>query len=150
MKYKLDATDEKILEKLIEDSSKSLAHISRELGLPRPTVNYRIQRMRKQGIIRKFTIIRDYPKLGQGMVTYIFVRHDPRSSVTEKDLAQRLAELPQVYEVHVITGNWDILLKVRSEDMAELSDLILRELRSIEGVERTFSSTVLATLKEEA
>ncbi len=149
MKYKLDATDERILQKLMEDSSKSLAHISRELGLPRPTVNYRIQRMRKQGIIRKFTVIRDYAKLGQGMMTYVFVRHDPSSGVTERALAKRLAELPQVYEAHVITGNWDILVKVRTEDMAGLSELILEELRSIEGVERTFTSTVLATVKDE-
>ncbi len=150
MKFKLDSTDERILEKLIEDSSKSLAHIARELRLPRPTVNYRIQRMRRQGIIRKFTVLRDYGKLGQGMTTFVFVRHDPDSGVTEKQLAQQLAELPKVYEVHLITGNWDYLVKVRSEDVEELSDFILSKLRSMRGIERTFTSSVLATVKDEA
>ncbi len=134
----------------MEDSSKSLAHISRELGLPRPTVNYRIQRMRKQGIIRKFTVIRNFAKLGRGITTYVFVRSDRSSGVSEKQLAESFSKLPEVYEVHIITGEWDILMKVRAGNVEEVSDFILEKLRSVPGVERTFTSTVLATLKEEA
>ncbi len=149
MKYQLDATDQRILEKLMEDSSKSLAHIARELGLPRPTVNYRIQRMRKQGIIRRFTVVRDHAKLGQGLTSYVFVRYGPDAKVRQKEVAAELAKLPQVHEVHLITGNWDILLKVRTGSLEELAGLVLDQLRGIPGIERTSTSSVLATVKEE-
>jgi DNA-binding Lrp family transcriptional regulator len=149
MKYQLDSTDERILEKLIEDSSKSLAHIARELGLPRPTVNYRIQRMRREGIIRKFTVLKDYDKLGQGMTTFVFVRYKPDPQVTQRKLAQELARLPEVHEVHMITGEWDILLKVRTGSLEEIGRLVLDKLRGMKGVERTLTTSCLGTVKEE-
>ncbi len=149
MKYQLDTTDQRILERLMDDSSKSLAHIARELGLPRPTVNYRIQRMRREGIIRKFTVVRDHAKLGQGLTSYVFVRYRPEAEVDQKEVASKLAELPQVHEAHIITGDWDILLKVRTGSLEELGTLVLDELRSRPGVGRTFTSSVLATVKEE-
>lgn len=149
MKYQLDDTDERILQKLEEDASKSLAHIARELGLPRPTVNYRIQRMRKQGVIKRFTVLRDHAKLGRGLTTFVFVRHDPKGGVTERDLAKTLAALPQVAEVHLITGDWDLLVKVRTEDLDEVGTVLLDHLRGLKGVQRTVTSSVLATVKDE-
>ncbi|MFQ5837468.1 MAG: Lrp/AsnC family transcriptional regulator [Thermoplasmata archaeon] len=149
MKYQLDSTDERILEKLIEDSSKSLAHIARELGLPRPTVNYRIQRMRREGIIRKFTVLKDYSRLGQGMTTFVFVRYQPNPEVSQRRLANELAKFPEILEVHLITGDWDILLKVRTGTLEDVGRLVLDKLRSMKGVERTLTSSSLATVKEE-
>jgi DNA-binding Lrp family transcriptional regulator len=149
MKYHLDSTDERILEKLMEDSSKSLAHIARELGLPRPTVNYRIQRMKREGIIRRFTVLRDYGKLGQGMTSFVFVRYRPDPEVSQRKLAQELAKLPEVHEVHLITGEWDILLKVRTGSLEDVGRLVLDRLRAMKGVERTLTSSSLATVKEE-
>ena len=149
MAVELDETDQRILGKLMEDASKSLAHIARELDLPRPTVNYRIQRMRKNGIIQKFTVLRDYAKLGQGMTTFVFVRHEPGQEVTVRELAERVAELEAVYEVHLITGEWDLLLKVRTEDLEEVGSLLLDRLRRIEGVGATLTSSALLTVKEE-
>lgn len=149
MKYRLDTTDERILAKLMEDSSKSLARIARELGLPRPTVNYRIQRMRKEGIIRKFTVLRNHARLGRGMTTFVFVRYRRNNAVSQRKLADQLAKLPQVYEVHLITGDWDILLKIRTRNLKEVGSLVLDELRSLKGVERTLTSSALATVKEE-
>lgn len=148
MKIELDETDHRILAKLREDSSRSLAEIARELGLPRPTVNYRIQRLRKNGVIRRFTVLRDYRLLGQGLTTFVFVRHRPDEGVTVRTLAEKLAGLAGVYEVHIITGEWDLLLKVRSEDLEAVGSLLMEELRRVPGVGATLSSSVLATVKE--
>lgn len=150
MKYELDSMDERILEKLMEDSSKSLAQVARELVLPRPTVNYRIQRMRKEGIIRKFTIRKDYSRLGLGMTTLVFVRYRQDSKVSPRALAAALARVDEVYEVQMITGEWDILLKVRTGSLDEVADLVLDRIRGMEGVGRTLTSSVLETVKEEA
>lgn len=149
MKYQLDSTDRRILEKLMEDSSKSLAQIARELGLPRPTVNYRIQRMKREGIIRKFTVLRDYDRLGQGLTTFIFVRYQTNPDVSQRKLAEALAQLPEVYEVHLLTGEWDILLKVRTGSLDEVTHLVVDRLRNIRGVERTLTCNSLGTVKED-
>ncbi len=149
MAYELDATDRRILDKLVEDAGRSLAQIARELDLPRPTVNYRIQRMRKQGIIRKFTVLRDHVLLGQGLTSFVFVRYARDGKRSPKELAAEVAKLPQVYEVHLVTGEWDLLLKVRTADLEELGSLVMEELRGLEGVARTLTSSVLATVAEE-
>ncbi len=149
MKYELDTTDRRILEKLQEDSSKSLARIARELGLPRPTVNYRIQRMRSEGVIRKFTVLRDFAKLGKGMTTFVFVRYQPNEQASQRQLAENLSRLPQVHEVYVITGDWDILLKVRTGSLEDVGSLVLDKLRAMKGVERTLTCSALATVKQD-
>lgn len=149
MAVELDETDQRILDKLLEDSSKSLASIARELDLPRPTVNYRIQRMRKNEVIRKFTVLRNHERLGRGMTTFVFVRHSPGEGTGVRELAERLSEFSSVYESHVITGEWDVLLKVRTDDLEEMGELLMERLRRVDGVGDTLTSSVLATAKEE-
>lgn len=144
----LDDTDRRILDKLLEDAGSSLAQIARELGLPRPTVNYRIQRMRKQGIIQRFTVLRDHAKLGRGLTSYVFVRYARDAGRSPRELAREVAKLPQVYEAHLLAGEWDLLLKVRTADLEELGTLVMEELRAMDGVGRTLTSSVLETVAE--
>ena len=56
--------------------------------------------------------------------------------------------MPEVQEVHIITGNWDLLLKVRVRDVEELGKFIVDRLRLVRGVEKTLTCVVLSTEKE--
>lgn len=57
--------------------------------------------------------------------------------------------MENVREVYIISGEWDLLLKVRGRDLAEIGQLILDKLRGMKGVGKTITCTCFGTIKEE-
>lgn len=145
----LDEKDLRILRELKEDSSRSVKEIAKRLGIPRTTVQERINRMRRKGVIKGFTIKLDYSKLGKPITAFILVSFMPGPHISQKKLAHQIAELPDVHEVHLISGEWDILIKVRGASMEEIGELVIERLRAMEGVARTVTCASFYTAKEE-
>jgi DNA-binding Lrp family transcriptional regulator len=69
-------------------------------------------------------------------------------TVSQRNLGIQIGQLPRVTEVHLITGEWDIMLKVRAGSMEELGKLVLDKLREMKGVMRTVTCVCFNTLKE--
>lgn len=145
----MDSLDVAILKALREDSSRSTAQLARDLRVPRPTIHYRIQRMREEGIIKKFTVVPNHGRLGNPVTAYVLVSFLPNTKVSQRELGEHIAKLPGIQEVHLISGQWDMLLKVRAAGMEEIGALVIDRLRSMEGVGGTMTCASFATVKEE-
>jgi Lrp/AsnC family leucine-responsive transcriptional regulator len=145
----IDEKDRKILDELMMDARKSVVDISNDLGIPRATVQERIQKMKRSGVIRNFVAIPDYSLLGRPLTAFVLVSFMP-GSVSQRELGEQISRLPRVDEVHLITGEWDIMLKVRAGSMDELGKLVLDKLRAMKGVMRTVTCVCFNTLKEHA
>jgi DNA-binding Lrp family transcriptional regulator len=145
----LNEKDRRILDELMEDARKSVVDMSNDLGIPRATVQERIQRMKLTGVIRKFVAIPDYSLLGRPVTAFILVSFMP-GTVSQRELGEAIGQLPRVEEVHLITGEWDIMLKVRAASMDELGKLVLDRLRAMKGVMGTVTCVCFNTLKEHA
>jgi Lrp/AsnC family leucine-responsive transcriptional regulator len=141
--------DRRILDELMVDARKSVVDISNDLGIPRATVQERIQRMKQSGVIRKFVAVPDYSLLGRPVTAFILVSF-MSGAISQRELGQLMSQMPRVDEVHLITGEWDIILKVRVASMDELGKLILDKLRAMKGVMRTVTCVCFNTLKESA
>jgi Lrp/AsnC family leucine-responsive transcriptional regulator len=141
--------DRRILNELMADARKSVVDISNDLAIPRATVQERIQRMRQSGVIKKFVAIPDYSLLGRPVTAFILVSFMP-GAISQRELGEQISQLPRVDEVHLITGEWDIMLKVRVGSMDELGKLILDKLRAMKGVMRTVTCVCFNTLKEQS
>ena len=144
----IDETDREILNVLMQDASRSIAEIARELGIPRPTVQYRVQKMRERGVIRAIQAIPDYGKLGKPVTAFVLVNFLPNPDVSQRELAEKIARLAGVHEVHVISGEWDLLLKVRAGSMEELGRLVIDKLRAMKGVGHTMTCASFTPVKE--
>ncbi|MEN2974853.1 MAG: Lrp/AsnC family transcriptional regulator [Candidatus Caldarchaeales archaeon] len=144
----LDEKDRLILKELWMDSNQSVREIAEKLGIPRTTVQERIKRMIREGVIKRFTIELDYSKIGKSTTAFIMVSFMPGPHVSQKDLAKRISELPDVEEVHLITGEWDILIKVRGSSIQEIGDLVVERIRMMDGVARTVTCAAFYTAKE--
>ena len=144
----IDETDREILEVLMQDASRSIAEIARELDMPRPTVQYRVQKMRERGVIRAIKAIPDYGKLGKPVTAFILVNFLPNPDVSQRELAEKISKLAGVHEVHVISGEWDLLLKVRAGSMEELGRMVIDKLRAMKGVGHTMTCASFTPVKE--
>ncbi len=144
----MDSKDWKIFNYLRENSRAFIKEIAKQLNIPHSTVYERMKRMKNEGIIKKFTILPDYKKLGLDVCAYLLINFDPRSLRTQEEVAREIAQIDRVYGVEIITGEWDILVKVRTENMDILKDVIVRKIREIKGVEKTETLVVFESIKE--
>lgn len=143
-----DEKDELILQKLRLDASQPVSEIASDLRMPRTTVQERIRKLVSNGTIRRFTVQTDYTKLGKPVTVFILVSFLAGTGVSQKEAAAKIAEIPDVCEVHVISGDWDIIAKARGESIQSIGDLVLDKIRNVKGVERTLTCTSFAAIKE--
>lgn len=144
----LDEKDRSILEQLMNDGRKSVVEIASELNIPRATVQERIRRMIADNVIKKFTAILDYSRIGKEVTAYIFVSFSRESNVSQRTVAEEIARMPEVYEVSLISGEWDIILKARAGSVEEIGRLVIDRLRMMKGIEKTQTCVRFQTIKE--
>ncbi len=147
MQGKLDSKDLQILSYLQENGRDKISEISSKLGIPRATVFERMERLRKDGYIQKYTIDLDYEKLGYSIMAYILIEYDYKSLVSQRELCRNLCKMDNILTASIIAGQWDLILLAIAKDMKELSDLVLGRLKGMEGISKTLSVPVFDHVK---
>lgn len=145
--FTLDAIDLRILEALQEDARQTYTAIGKRLGVAHSTVYDRIKRMKRHGIIKKYTAIIDAEKAGAKNITAIMtVFTDPKES---EKVAEKLCEAPQVLEVYTsLSEELLIIAKVVAEDQESLHTFIADSVAPLPGVLRIRTSIVTKKFKE--
>jgi len=145
----MDEKDRKILSLLMRDSKQRVRSIAKKLNMPVTTVHNRIKRMEEEGVIRGYVAIPDYKKIGKGIMAFILVSVQYNllgKKVLQEDVAANISELEGVEDVHIITGDSDILVEARVRDIDELNNLVIKRLRNIDGVDKTKTMIVLSSI----
>jgi len=145
---KLDEKDKDILSILQENGRATLKEISRLTGMRETTIFSRIKRLEKRGIIKGYKAILDPRALGKNTLAFILIKYDPSFGFTQREVAEKISKLPEVQELHIIAGDWDMIAKVREKDVESLGKVVLDKIREIEGVKETVSLIVFETIKE--
>ncbi|MDO8340016.1 MAG: Lrp/AsnC family transcriptional regulator [Candidatus Burarchaeum sp.] len=145
---KLDEKDERILDELRKDSRQSTADISRRTDIPRVTVHERIRKLKEKGVIKSFTIASDYAKLGMPTSAYLLIGYQPHQGITEWELAEKLVKTPYVYEVNIISGDYDMLVKVRGASIEDIGRLVVQKVREMKGVGKATTMACYHTFGE--
>jgi Lrp/AsnC family transcriptional regulator, leucine-responsive regulatory protein len=133
--------DRKLLSLLAEDASRSYAELGEILHLSPPAVHERVKRLRRHGVIQGTVARLDGARLGRPLLTFI---HVDTAGWGKSESMLALAELPEVEEMHAVTGDACLILKVRTENPRMLEDLLAR-VYAIEGVRGTRSYVVLSS-----
>ncbi|MEM3404494.1 MAG: Lrp/AsnC family transcriptional regulator [Nitrososphaeria archaeon] len=144
----LDNKDRQILQQLIEDGRKPVVEIADELNMPRATVQERIKKMIKDGVIKKISAVPDYSKIGKQVTAFILVSFSGESNYSQRSLAEEISKIPEVYEVSLISGEWDIILKVRAASVEDIGRLVIDKLRMMRGIQKTQTCVSFQTIKE--
>lgn len=136
----LDPIDLTLIDAVQRNANQRLEDLGRLVHLAPSSVHDRLNRLERDGVIRRWTVALDAAALGLGVLAYIGVRSSRACAAILADLAKN----PEIEEMHSVAGELCFLLKVRVADTNALLGLIER-LRAVEGVEQTQTTVVLKT-----
>ncbi|WP_434316651.1 Lrp/AsnC family transcriptional regulator [Leifsonia sp. P73] len=133
----IDRLDADLIALLTEEPRLGVFEASRRLGVARGTVQARLDRLQRTGVIKDFAPTIDNLRLGFPVTAFV------TAEITQSDLSviDHLRGIPEVLEVHTVTGAGDLLIRVVARSNADLQRVISGIL-SEPGISRT--STVIA------
>ncbi|MCH8907878.1 MAG: Lrp/AsnC family transcriptional regulator [Candidatus Heimdallarchaeota archaeon] len=148
----LDELDSNILSLLREDGRMAINTIAKKLDTRRATIHARYSKMISNGIIKGFTVVPNWKKLGYSITVFILVsilRQTPIKGNFEAHLNREIRKIPFIVEIHHISGEFDLLLKARVQDLETTGTEIVFKLKKIRGIGRTLTMTTFVSTLEE-
>jgi len=140
----VDEITNRILAILEKNARTSYTEIARQLGVSETTIRNRIKGLMKEGVLKGFTTRTCPEKLGKAITAVVGV---DIGGETTPDITNKLADIKEVSDLYVITGEFDLLLRVVCENISRL-DEILEGIRSYGFVQGTRTFVVLRKVKE--
>ncbi|HZH44422.1 MAG TPA: Lrp/AsnC family transcriptional regulator [Lysobacter sp.] len=137
---KITPADRQLLAVLREDARASIADIARRLKLSRTTVQSRIERLERQGVIAGYTVRVHEGAERDWIRAYIFITVLPKQMPT---VVNALRAMPELRSLHSVSGPFDLVALGTVPTVGEMDELTDR-IGAIDGVERTTSSIVLS------
>lgn len=139
----LDKKDLAIISLLKENSRLSIRDIAKKTGIRPSTVHQRITKLKKDNVIEKFTLKLDNVAVEENFIVFILVKTKPSTVFDNKLITNR-----HVKEVFGITGEYDLLLKLKFKDVEEFNQFIIK-FRKEQPIETTLTMIATANIKEE-
>mgnify|MGYP001289436373 FL=1 len=141
----LSDKDSELLAQLSKNGKASQRELAKETGVALGTVNSHIKQLEKNKIIKGYLAEIDPEKVGFNLTAIINLRI---KKGTLMDVQASIANHSRVFGVYDVTGEWDSLILARFKDRLEM-DKFIKSTLSQEYIERTSTSLVLNTVKEE-
>jgi len=135
MAVDLDDLDLRIVSLLLKDARTPAAQIAEQIGLSRPAVADRLDKLERNGVIRGTTAVVDPTAIGRAVTAFIAARGASLSSASWKKFRE-LMQRDEVLEVHTVAGDDCYLVKVRAESIPALN-MLVQQLTALSLVTRT-------------
>jgi len=143
-----DSVDLALLRELLLDSRRSLQDIGQKVGLSSTACWNRIKQMESAGVIEGYTVKVDLERLGFQNSVIVQVNLESHSDETLYEFGRVLQTIPEVLEAHLISGDYDYLIRIAVKDTRDYERLLREKLYKIPGIRHSKSSFVLRTLKK--
>jgi DNA-binding Lrp family transcriptional regulator len=142
----LDSLDKHILDVVLEDSRYSYRQIAKKVKVSPATVLSRIKQLEKNGIIKQYSALLDYAKLGYDIEVIIEVRI-AKGKLFEVE--KQIAHHANVFAVYDVTGDFDAMILARFPSRKKM-DSFIKKLQTYDFVERTNTRMILNAIKEKS
>ena len=153
MSVKLGEKDIAILALIQENSKLTARQVAQKINAPITTVFAKTKRMEELGVIKEYRAILAPEKLDVGTAAFVLASVSYRAKandapVSQRTVAEEIAKFPEVQEVYIITGDWDLLVKLRAKNVDAVGKFVVDKLRLINGLEKTLTCMIFETVKE--
>lgn len=142
----IDDTSLQILRILQEKARIPNVEVARQVGLAPSAVLERIRKLEKQGYIDGYEVRLNPEKLQRSLVSFLQILLDRPEAFS--DVARSLSSLPDIQEVHFISGEDAFLVKMRSASISDMHRMVQEEIAILPGIARIQTRIVLSTHKE--
>jgi DNA-binding Lrp family transcriptional regulator len=137
----IDDTDRALIAALRENARSPAAVLARRLGLSRTTVQSRLERLERGGVITGYTVkLTEAHERGQ-ILAYVMITVAPKQSAAVVQVVRGLAAVRLLQSV---SGPFDLIALIAAPSVAEV-DQVIDAIGMLEGVDRTTSSIVMST-----
>ncbi|MGH9116849.1 MAG: Lrp/AsnC family transcriptional regulator [Acidimicrobiales bacterium] len=141
----LDAVDLDLLRLLAVDARLSQRELARRVSMSPPAVAERVARLERAGVIRGYRAEIDRERIGFPLVAIIGI--EAVQGVEQQGLLKSLRTMPEVEDVHLITGPRDLLVRLRLRDHDHLKECLFNGIWPLDGVQRTETFVVMGGME---
>jgi Lrp/AsnC family leucine-responsive transcriptional regulator len=145
---RLDRTDRLILKYLQEDGRMSNVSLAKKVNLSTTPCLERVRRLERHGYIRGYTALLEPGLVDAGLLVFVEIDLLRTSPDAFRDFRREAGKLPELLECHLVSGNFDYLLKARVRDMQEYRSLLGEKILALPGVSDSRSYVVMEEVKE--
>ena len=145
----LDKTDRKILKLLQQNARIAMTELAEKVGLSTTPVTERVRRLEREGIISGYHARLNPHALGQILLVFVEIKLRSKSGNIFEDFRREVALIPQIMECHLVSGEYDYLIKVRLPDMSAYRDMLGNILLQLPAAAESRSYVVMEEVKEE-
>ncbi len=146
----MDRFDRAILRELAAEARISVTELARRVGLSKSPVQARLKKLEETGVIQGYRALLDPIRLGLAHVAFVEVRMIDTREATLAKFNAEIARIPEIEQAHLIAGNFDYLLKVRTADMPSYRQVLAEKVSVLPGVASTSTFVAMEAIKDEA
>lgn len=144
----LDRIDRAILRMLQRDGRIAMTDLAQRVGLSVTPCAERVRRLEEEGVILGYYARLNPQSLGGKLLVFVELRLESKSGRIFDQFRREVAKLPEVLECHLVSGDFDYLLKVRLPEMAAYRRVLGELLLQLPGVKESRSAIVMEEVKE--
>jgi DNA-binding Lrp family transcriptional regulator len=145
-KIRIDSKFRDILNLMQQNCRLSIREIAKKLSMIPSSVYNRIKKLEEDGFIKKYSAILSREKIGYNVLGVVLVSYK-KGELSQKELAEKISKFSQVQDVFIVSGEWDLVLKVTEKDVNSLGEFVTEKLRKIPEVDKTETMIVLNDIK---
>lgn len=144
----LDRFDRAILRVLAGEGRISITDLAQRIGLSKSPTQARLRRLEKDGVITGYRALFDPIRLGLDHVSFVEVRLDDTREAALAEFNAAVTKIPEVEQVHLIAGNFDYLMKIRTQDMNDYRRVLAEKISTLPHVSNTSTYVAMQAIKE--
>lgn len=144
----LDKTDRWIMDLLQANGRLSMTELADKVGLSATPCTERVRRLEREGVITGYHARLNPAAVGKAMLVFVELKMTTKSDEVFNQVKRRIAAVPEVLECHLVSGDFDYLIKARIGEMTQYRRLLGNILLKLPGATESRSCIVMEELKE--
>ena len=144
----LDKIDLKILKLLQQNARSPMTELAEKVGLSTTPVTERVKRLERDNIISGYHARLNPHAVGQSLLVFVEIKLRSKSGNIFEDFRREVTRIPQILECHLVSGEYDYLIKVRLPDMSAYRDMLGNILLQLPAAAESRSYVVMEEVKE--
>ena len=126
-----------------------ISRIAKTIDEPSATIHYNIKKLEEDGAIKTYKAAFDYSKIGEGFCVFVLIALSPTEYGDPERIAAELAKHKEVESVNIVSGDWELIVKIRTRDQDEYFSFLKSVISRENGIEKSISLISLKEIKTE-